>query len=144
MRVEVRNLINIAVISICAISIGGAMANEELLESDSGKQWLSAKGLYKVSYISALDPIEINRIHNWILHVTMADGQPVENADIEVTGGMPAHNHGLPTRPRVTDNLGDGNYRVAGIRFHMQGRWEMRIIVRAEYKTDVVVLSLQL
>ena len=110
----------------------------------TGDAWESKRGLFIVSYESALQPIEINRIHNWQLHIENADGDPVTGAEIEVTGGMPAHNHGLPTRPLVTEELGDGNYRLEGMRFHMAGDWEVKINIIHNGKTDVAIVTVTL
>jgi len=106
--------------------------------------WVSKRGLFTVSYESALQPIEINRIHQWVLHIESESGELVTGANIEVTGGMPAHDHGLPTRPRVTTELEDGNYRLDGMRFHMAGDWELTISIVADGKTDTVIVALHL
>ncbi len=108
------------------------------------KMWPSKTGLYLVSYKSELDPIEINKIHNWVLHVETADGKPIADAKIVVSGGMPAHNHGLPTQPSVTKNLGNGDYLVEGMRFHMLGDWEIRVTIDAALGQDVCTIPLKL
>ena len=99
---------------------------------------------FVVTYTSVDGPPQINRMHSWILHVETAAGDPVEGAQIEVDGGMPAHDHGLPTRPRVTEDLGGGDYRLDGVRFHMGGYWEMVITIKSDASTGTVVLSLTL
>jgi hypothetical protein len=86
----------------------------------------------------------INRMHSWILHVETGDGLGVEEATIDVEGGMPAHDHGLPTKPRVTEELGNGDYRLDGMRFHMSGYWEIVVAVTTENGTSTVVIALQL
>ena len=83
-------------------------------------------------------------MHSWILHVETEDGEPVEGARIEVDGGMPAHDHGLATRPRVTAELGDGDYQLDGVRFHMGGYWEMVITIASDEFEETVVVSLTL
>ena len=88
--------------------------------------------------------VTINRLHAWILTVTDEQGAPIEGANIEVDGGMPAHDHGLPTRPRVTAELGGGRYRLDGLRFHMRGEWEMTLTITTGRATHVVVLPLVL
>ena len=94
---------------------------------------------------SAIDgPVEINRMHSWILSVKNQEGEPVTGAEIEVVGGMPAHDHGLPTAPRVTEELGDGNYRLDGVRFHMGGDWEMTFTIRVGEVESIVVVELRL
>ena len=97
-----------------------------------------------VRYESSLQPVEINKMHSWLLRVETADGRPVEDATIEVDGGMPEHDHGLPTQPRVTAELGGGSYRVDGLRFHMRGDWELVFTIRHGKHTSTVVVSLTL
>lgn len=99
---------------------------------------------FVVTYATPDGPPEINRMHSWILHVETASGDPVEGAEIEVDGGMPAHNHGLPTRPRVTAELGGGDYRLDGVRFHMSGYWEMVITIVSNDAEETVVIVLTL
>ena len=73
-----------------------------------------------------------------------AGDKPVVGATVSVVGGMPAHDHGLPTRPRITEDLGEGSYRLEGMRFHMNGDWEVSIEIEADGKTDTVVITLRL
>ncbi len=35
--------------------------------------------------------------------------------------------HGLPTQPRVTQELGEGRYLVEGMKFSMTGWWEIKL-----------------
>jgi hypothetical protein len=101
-------------------------------------------GEFIVSYTTPDGPPEINRMHSWILYVESESGEPIEGAEIEVDGGMPAHDHGLPTQPRVTEDLGDGYYRLDGVRFHMNGYWEMVVTIRSDESEDTVVIPLTL
>lgn len=101
-------------------------------------------GLYTITIKPDIEPIVINQIHTWTLHVDGADGKPVENAVITVDGGMPQHGHGLPTEPKVTAYLGGGNYRVEGMKFQMTGWWEVKFNVTAAGKTDKVTFNLVL
>lgn len=78
---------------------------------------------YSVKIFSQLSPLEINRIHSWHIEITDADGKPVSNAQITVGGGMPDHDHGLPTQPQVTEEVRAGTYMLEGMRFHMPGKW---------------------
>ncbi len=108
------------------------------------KTWVSARGAFVLRIESTLQPIEINRMHRWLLDIRNADGLPVEDAEIEVSGGMPAHDHGLPTRPRITGRSADGRYVLDGVRFHMRGAWEIQVLIRAAGTTDVVGVELEL
>jgi YtkA-like len=127
-----------------AILVLAMLAPAARADGQAGTPYASEHGVYTVSYESLLDPIVINRMHSWILTVKNAAGEPVDDAEITVDGGMPAHNHGLPTQPRVTQNLGEGRYMVEGLRFHMQGHWEMKIGIEAGGKADTVIIPLDL
>ena len=104
----------------------------------------TALARYRISYASTLKPIAINRMHSWVVQVTDASGGPVEDAGIEVAGGMPAHDHGLPTVPQATAHLGDGRYLIEGMKFHMGGAWEVLLTVRAGQGIDSLSIPLNL
>ncbi len=125
-------------------ALGAVLLAASTAAAAAGPEWTSQAGLYHVSYRSELEPIEINKIHSWVLHVTTADGDPVENAEITFDGGMPAHNHGLPTQPSVTKYLGNGDYRVEGIRFHMTGEWEITVTISTSLGRDTCTIPLKL
>ena len=57
---------------------------------------------------------------------------------------MPQHGHGLPTRPRVTRNLGDGVYEIEGVRFNMGGWWELKLAIDSAAGADSVTFNLNL
>lgn len=101
-------------------------------------------GLFNVSWRSDSDDVPLNQIHTWTLTVTTPDGAPVENAEILVDGGMPQHGHGLPTSPQVTEYLGNGEYRVEGLRFQMTGWWEVKFNISAGGQSDSITFNLTL
>lgn len=129
---------SIVIMLLAALAAGAAVAAGE---QDS---WLTRSGFYRISFQSELDPIVINTMHNWVLHVETADGTPVEGATIAMTGGMPLHNHGLPSSPKVTRSLGAGDYLLQGVRFHMNGYWELQLTITAAGRRDTVVVPLTL
>ena len=131
-----RNLLATALFIL--MTTGTAIADE----SDGDQSWLTRSGYYRVSYTSMLNPLTINRIHNWVFHVEDADGGVVSNATVSLTGGMPEHNHGLPTDPRMTESLGNGDYVLEGMRFHMRGNWELTVTIDADGRRDTVIISL--
>jgi hypothetical protein len=57
---------------------------------------------------------------------------------------MPQHGHGLPTSPQVTQNLGNGDYLVEGMKFQMPGWWEVRFSISAGAQTDTITFNLTL
>jgi hypothetical protein len=113
-------------------------------ELDTATERASDQGLYQVSVQSNMDPVAINEIHTWTLHVETSNGQPVDDANIAINGGMPAHNHGFPTEPQITENLGNGDYLIEGVRFNMTGWWEMRFEIAAGGQSDTVSFNLVL
>jgi hypothetical protein len=117
-----------------------------LAASDLAAQevWESSSGSYIVSYSSKVTPIPINQIHQWILHLETADGEPVSDANLELQGGMPLHDHGLPTNPLATEYLGEGNYLIEGVRFHMMGDWEITLEISQGNITDTALIYLRI
>ena len=130
--------------AVATLLLALSAASAPLATAANPQMWTSKAGLYRVSYKSELDPIVINEIHNWVIHVETAGGKPVADAEIAIGGGMPAHNHGLPTQPSVTKNLGDGDYLVEGMRFHMLGDWQITVTIDAAPGHDVCTIPLKL
>lgn len=93
---------------------------------------------------SDLSPLEINRMHSWLLRLTDAAGAPVANARFAVQGGMPDHDHGLPTRPEVTGEIEPGVYLLQGLRFHMPGRWLIEFDIGLGEDADSASLEFEL
>ena len=139
-------LLGILMLAACAAPSPAAPAatTQSQAAADVPTSSLTDNGLYRISFTSALDPIAINELHSWTLHVETADGQPVGDAQITVDGGMPGHGHGLPTQPQVTQNLGNGDYLLEGVRFQMPGAWVMRFDVAADGQSDGVTFELAL
>lgn len=108
------------------------------------REYTSRGGHFRLTWASEVEPLAINRMHSWTIQLRSADGEPLDNAKILVSGGMPLHNHGLPSSPRVTEALGDGRYRLAGMRFHMLGEWELVFNVESGKQRDVIIVPLKI
>jgi YtkA-like len=74
--------------------------------------------------------VPLNRLHRWRLLLADLHGRPVAGATITVGGHMPGHVHGLPTQPRVTQELAPGVYLVEGLKFQMDGWWVMQFDIQ--------------
>lgn len=124
------------------------LCNSALAETDDETDYSSSKlsdnGHFKVSYTSKQNPIEINNLHAWFILIKDANGENVLDAEIEAVGGMPEHNHGLPTQPQVTKDLGEGCYLLEGMKFHMLGWWTVTISIKHKDLSDVVTFNLKL
>ena len=97
-----------------------------------------------LAYVVAMRPMQqvgINQLHSWEIRVTSAAGVPVTHARIGFDGGMPQHHHGFPTSPRVTEELGDGRYRLDGMKFSMSGWWEMKLTIDSAIGPDKVTFN---
>jgi hypothetical protein len=109
---------------------------------DTSTSRLSDAGLFRVSWSADSGTPPLNQIHTWTIHVETADNQPVEGATITVNGGMPQHGHGLPTSPQVTEDLGNGDYLVEGVKFQMLGWWEVKFNISTGGQTDSITFNL--
>ena len=99
------------------------------------------------SYVATLEPAKPLRPRQMqTVRVTVrdAEGRAIDDAQISIDGGMPQHGHGLPTRPRVTKNLGEGMYEIEGVRFNMGGWWEFKLAIAGSRGADTVTFNLNL
>jgi hypothetical protein len=103
----------------------------------------SASGRYVATLIPA-QPLKPRQMQTVRVAIADADGHAVNGAALTIGGGMPQHGHGLPTRPRVTRNLGDGIYEIEGVRFNMGGWWEFTVAVWDPAGSDTVTFNLDL
>ena len=98
----------------------------------------SEQGRFLVSFVPETEPPPLHEIHRWTIELKRPDGTPVEGAWIRVDGGMPEHQHGLPTKPQVTKDLGGGRYLVEGMKFSMGGWWVLDLSITAGGEADSV------
>ena len=111
-------------------------------ELDTNLTQLSKNGTFRVTVKSQLDPIAINKMHRWVIHLETKDGKAIEGASLSFDARMPKHRHGLPTTPQVTDYLGNGDYLVKGVRFSMGGWWQMRVDGNVDGKSIYATFNL--
>ena len=139
-RAFLGGLIGLAVLLVGCMGTGAGRP----ADLDLATTRVTEQGSYRVSIRPGLDPIKVNQLHTWTLHVETADGRPVDGAEVKVDGDMPEHGHGLPTQPRVTRNLGNGDYLVEGMKFQMGGWWVMDFTITANGQTDAVHFNMML
>jgi hypothetical protein len=99
---------------------------------------------FRIEIYSELSPLSINTIHSWHIRVLDRDGEIIELEELNVFGGMPEHDHGLPTQPQVTKRLDNGDYLLEGVRFHMQGLWELQIEFQYAGVDDTAIIDFDL
>lgn len=120
------------------------LCTSTLAETDLTTSKVSDNGHFQVSYISKLEPVKINTLHAWKIFIKDKNGKDLSNAEVSVIGGMPEHDHGLPTQPQITKNLGDGCYLLEGMKFHMLGWWTVTVSITNKNISDAVTFNLKL
>ncbi|MFC3752906.1 FixH family protein [Aquamicrobium ahrensii] len=104
----------------------------------------SESGLFSVTMQPEKGQVRMGETQVWLVTVKSKEGQPVENAALHVSGGMPEQNQGLPTSPQATGYLGNGRYRIEGVKFPVPGWWQLRLWIFAAAGTDTVVFNITL
>jgi hypothetical protein len=129
----------LALAALAALVLGGCGTPPRDLDLSLDRP--STAGVYRVSLVPPARPPAINQLHSWTVRLADADGAPVHGASFAVDGGMPRHGHGLPTRPRVTAEVGDGVYRLDGMKFSMTGWWEVKLAIQGAPGSDQVTFN---
>lgn len=111
---------------------------------DTARSRKTANGLFVASFEPEHGVVRQGELQSWLLTLKTANGAPVEGAAIAVSGGMPQHDHGLPTSPQATDYLGEGRYRIDGVKFTMSGWWQLNFAISAAAGSDSVVFNIVL
>ena len=117
---------------------------DDSAEPDRTMTRMSGSDRFRVSMRSNVYPVPLSHIHSWTLHLETPDGVAIDDAQIGVYGDMPAHRHGLPTKPKVTENRGGGDYLIEGVKFTMPGRWQLILIITADGKRDKAKFNIDL
>jgi YtkA-like len=93
--------------------------------------------VFSSHYMVAFRPepmrIEVGEPFSLLFNVCTKNDKPAELVAIDAQ--MPEHKHGMNYRPTIV-SLGNGRYRVDGMVFHMPGRWELAIDVRAGEESE--------
>jgi hypothetical protein len=93
--------------------------------------------VFSSHYMVAFRPepmrIEVGEPFSLLFNVCTKNDKPAELVAIDAQ--MPEHRHGMNYRPTIV-SLGNGRYRVDGMVFHMPGRWELAIDVRAGEESE--------
>lgn len=138
----------LAVVALALVAVAGFLAMRMLAsppdDLDLARSKPSRNGLYVVSIAPETEPVPQRTLHSWIATVTKPDGGAVDDAVLAVGGGMPQHGHGLPTEPRATGHLGEGRYRIEGVRFNMGGWWVLRFDIASPSGSDEVEFNISL
>ena len=133
--------------ALVAVSLlqGCMLFSKPPADLDYSRTRTSESGRYRATIQPDGDSIPTGKLQRWTLHLETANGTLVDACDVTVDGGMPQHGHGLPTKPRVTRQLGHGDHLVEGMKFNMGGWWVVKFrVASATAGADSVVFNLSL
>ena len=136
-------LVGIIVVAVAAAWLFVARSHAPSAAPDPALSRTSGGGVYLVTIEPETPPLRHGELHSWIARIETAAGDAVVDARITVDGGMPQHGHGLPTAPAAS-HIGDGHYRIEGVRFNMAGWWEFRLIISGPAGDDEVTFNIKL
>lgn len=97
----------------------------------------------RIEIYSELNPLTINRIHTWYIRILNSRGEHLQ-AQMSISGGMPEHDHGMPTAPQITSQLENGDYQLEGMRFHMPGLWQLLFELTIDGNPQTAVIEFNL
>jgi len=103
------------------------------LDLGRGTGWVVFSDHYMIAFRPEPMRIEVGEPFALLFNVCTKDGNPAELVAVEAT--MPEHKHGMNYRPTIVA-AGDGRYRAEGMVFHMPGRWEVAMDVRAGEESE--------
>jgi len=137
----------LALIGLLILAAGGLFIYKMYLQPrpndlDLATTRMTEAGHYSVTVAPEDAAYQRNTLHSWIVEITTPEGAPVEGAEILIDGGMPQHGHGLPTSPQMTEALGEGRYKIEGVRFNMRGWWEFKLAITADGVSDNITFNL--
>jgi hypothetical protein len=145
-----KRLIGAVILAALAVATTGCTTLKTMIGKGPTKPAASEFGLGPRAgtlYIATLEPaqpLRTRKLQTVQVRIVDSTGNPVNDAAITIDGGMPQHGHGLPTRPRVTRNLGAGVYEIEGVRFNMGGWWEFKLAISTAAGSDHVTFNLAL
>lgn len=132
-------------LSYAAVTGTAAMARTESPAGlDRSLVRLTQNGSFRVTIASAEQPVPLHKIHQWSVHLTDQAGRPITGATFKIGGGMPQHGHGLPTAPIAQQGASEGAYVIRGLKFSMDGWWELKLEISAAGVTDRVTFNIVL
>lgn len=101
----------------------------------------SQQGIYQ-SKLQCQSSLSTGLFQNCWLKLFRED-TPVKNTEVFINGGMPAHEHGLPTSPKIIWSDEKDSYLIQGLKFSMPGKWSLNFKVNAKdnaLKDEIIML----
>lgn len=137
-------IVPLAVVAVAGAGFTVRMMGPPPADLDLALSKATDHGLYVASLEADQSPVPVGAIHTWTVKVTTPDGAPADAVAIAVDGGMPQHGHGLPTKPEVTTDLGEGSHLIEGMKFNMDGWWTLTVSIDGAAGADTATFNLVL
>lgn len=77
-------------------------------------------------------------------YALLKEGKALVNTKLIVSGGMPAHQHGLPTAPKAVWSEDEKSYLIKGLKFSMPGEWLLNFKLNTMDTSDEDTISMTL
>jgi len=101
---------------------------------DLSTEKMTDGGTYMVAYSTMPGTVPLNEDFMVMVNLSDMDGVPLQATSVSVDATMPEHGHGMNVIPMVMD-MGEGMWHADGMRFHMEGYWELAVEVDGELVT---------
>jgi len=135
--VRTRDLRRLGAAALLGLALAsGAAAHPSSRESVPG---LSDRPSHGGAYRAGV--VERPGLHSWIVRVTDASGAPVRGATLAAETRRAESGAAVAERPRVSRHLGDGRYRIDGVRFPAAGWWSVALRVEAGGRADSLAFN---
>lgn len=101
---------------------------------DLSTEKMTDGGSFMVAYSTMPGEVPLNEDFMVMVQLTDMEGNNVQATTVDVDANMPDHGHGMNVDPMIMD-MGDGMWHADGMRFHMEGYWELEVVVDGELAT---------
>lgn len=141
MHTLINNIILLILIN-CCIACSNESSNKDKASTDFNISAQSQQHEFTVQFTAKNQAkLPVGEFHQWVVTLKDKAGKPIYPAKFAISGGMPAHGHGLPTTLRVTQYLGNGQYLMEGVKFSMDGHWVIQLNIVTQSTKDIAKIE---
>ncbi|MGQ0552636.1 MAG: hypothetical protein ACT4PU_05400 [Planctomycetota bacterium] len=130
---------------VCALGCGAPPLASSVSVARTELEGFTTNRVFQVHLQPVPDPLPFNAPFALIVRAqrTAAPDVAIPDLELELNAIMPAHGHGMNRTPRITRQP-DGSFLVEGMLFHMEGRWDLVLILRAGSDFGQAILPLSM
>lgn len=101
-------------------------------------------GIYRGKFFYEKEKAPVKEEHSWLLYLENGKGEAMEGAKVYVDGINYDAGLGFATPPTVSKYVGNGHYRVEGVKFSVAGTWTMRFQVLWDGVVDILSFDIEI